>query len=436
MISNCRGGLVTLPNEQSHVEQRLIDQLLALGWDEWVAGDLDVPYLTERESFREVLLMERLRAAVRRINLDEDGQPWLDDRRVNQAIGKLERLGTHKLMEANQNATNLLLRGTEVDGDPVLHNGRDQTVKFIDFDHPDQNDFLIVNQFRVDPPGVVDNRGFIVPDVVLFVNGIPLVVIECKSPAATEPMEEGIDQLLRYSNQREWVEETEGAERLFHTNQFMISTWFYEARVGTIGASFEHYLEWKDTSPVPMAEVAADMGVEQLHSQEILAAGMLRPAHLLDIVRNFMLFKQDSGRTIKVVARYQQFRAVHEAIRRLDHGQTRAQHGESDQHGGIIWHTQGSGKSLTMVFLVRKMRTLRDLRRFKVVVVTDRTDLEKQLSDTAVLTGETVRKATGTDDLQDILAEPGADLVFAMIQKYQNRDEDAEPIPARRAVWS
>jgi type I restriction enzyme R subunit len=327
-------------------------------------------------------------------------------------------------MEANQAATDLLLRGTVVEG---LRGGRDQTVHFIDFEHPDRNNFLIVNQFRVDPPGVIGNRGFIVPDVVLFVNGIPLVVIECKSPAATEPMEEGIDQLLRYSNQRDWIEETEGAERLFHTNQFMISTWFYEARVGTVGASFEHYLEWKDTSPVPMADVAAEMGCEQLHSQEILVAGMLRPAHLLDIVRNFTLFKQDAGRTIKVVARYQQFRAVHEAIRRLAHGQTRTQHGDSDQRGGIIWHTQGSGKSLTMVFLVRKMRTLHDLRRFKVVVVTDRTDLEKQLSDTAVLTGETVRKATGTDNLQDILAEPGADLVFAMIQKYQNRDEDTEP---------
>jgi type I restriction enzyme R subunit len=86
---------VTLPNEQSYVEQRLIDQLLALGWHEWIAGDLDVPYLTERESFREVLLVGRLRDAVRRINVDESGQPWLDDRRVNQAVSTLERLGTH-----------------------------------------------------------------------------------------------------------------------------------------------------------------------------------------------------------------------------------------------------------------------------------------------------------------------------------------------------
>ena len=379
--------------------------------------------------FREVLLVDRLRQAIRLINLDEDGQPWLDESRMNRAVGDLERLGTHKLMEANQVATDLLLRGTVVEGDPRRQGARDQVVRFIDFDHPESNDFLAINQFRVDPPGARGDRGFIIADVVLFVNGIPLVVVECKSPNITDPMDAAIDQLLRYSNQREWVEVDEGVERLFHYNQIMIATWYYQARASTIGAPAETYLEWKDPYPANLEEVATALGknADQLASQELLVAGMLHPEHLLDLVHNFTLFKQSGGRTIKISARYQQFRAVQAAIHRLQHGQTRFEHGESDQRGGIIWHTQGSGKSLTMVFLVRKMRTLPDLRRFKVVVVTDRTDLEKQLSDTAALTGETVRKATSTRDLQGVLAEPGADLVFAMIQKYQNRDEEADP---------
>lgn len=414
------------PNEFTQVELPLIQQLQSMGWQH-LPGDIDVPYLTERESFRQVLLTKRLQEALRRINLDEDGQPWLDESRITQAIGNLERLGAYKLMEANQAATTLLLKGTTVPGDPDRHGGRDQTVRYIDFDHPEHNDFLVINQFRVDPPG---ERGFIVPDVVLFVNGIPLVVMECKSPALTNPMEEGITQLLRYSNQREWVEADEGMERLFHYNQFLVSTWFYQARMGTIGAGYDDYLEWKDTSPVPMSQVVAELGVDNLSSQQTLVAGMLRPAHLLDIVRNCTLFQQSVGQTIKIVARYQQFRAVQEAIHRLQHGQTRAQHGESDQRSGIIWHTQGSGKSLTMVFLVRKMRTLPQLRRFKVVVVTDRTALEKQLGDTATLTGETVRKATSTEQLKAILQEKGADLVFAMIQKYQDRDEEADTAPS------
>lgn len=417
-----------LANEREAVELPLIEQLKGMGWQH-LEGHTGVPYLTERQSFREVLLTGRLREAIRRINLDEAGQPWLDERRVTEALSALERLGAHRLMEANQAATTLLLTGTSVEGDPARHGGREPTARFIDFEHPERNDFLAINQFRVDLPG---GQTFIVPDIVLFVNGIPLAVIECKSPWTTNPMEEGITQLLRYSNQRAWIEEQEGVERLFHYNQLMISTCFHEARVGTIGASFEQYLEWKDTSPVPQHEVAAALGVDRLSSQQLLVAGMLRPAHLLDLTRNFTLFQQSGGSTIKIVARYQQFRAVQEAIRRLEHGQTRAQHGDTDQRGGIIWHTQGSGKSLTMVFLVRKLRTLSALRAFKVVVVTDRTALEKQLGDTAALTGETVRKARTTEALQPILREPGADLVFAMIQKYQERDD--EPAQAEQDV--
>jgi type I restriction enzyme R subunit len=410
-----------LPTEYTLVELPLIEQLKRMGWQH-LQGDVDVPYLTERGSFRDLLLLGRLREAVRRINLDADGRPWLDEARINEAVSTLERLGAAKLMEANQVATDLLLRGTTVAGDPTRHGGREQTVRFIDFDYPERNDFLVINQFRADPPWATGESDFCVPDAVLFVNGIPLVVIECKSPAATDPLAEAIEQLLRYSNQREWVEEDEGVERLFHYNQIMVATWFYGARAAAVGAGAEQYVEWKDTAPAPMVQVAAELGVERLSSQQILVAGMLRPAHLLDIVRNFTLFKQDAGKTVKVVGRYQQFRAVHAAIRRLQHGQTRLQTGDQDGRGGIIWHTQGSGKSLTMVFLVRKLRTLPDLRRFKVVVVTDRQDLEKQLSQTAVLTGETVRKATSIEKLKELLAEPGADLVFAMIQKYQGQE--------------
>lgn len=413
--------MTTTPNEHTQVELPLIQQLKGMGWNH-IEGDIDVPYLTERQSFREILLTGRLKQAIRRLNRDDSAQPWLDEGRINRAIGDLERLGTAKLMEANQIATELLLRGTVVEGDPTRHGGRNQTVRFVDFEHPECNDFLVINQFRVDAPG---GCNYIVPDLVLFVNGIPLIVIEAKSPAITDPIFEAITQLRRYSNQRDEIEDDEGAERLFHYNQFLIATCYYEARAGTIAASYEHYLEWKDTSPVPMSQVAAELGVTKLTSQQILVAGMLRPTHLLDLVRNFTLFDHSGGKTIKLVARYQQFRAVQEAIRRLQHGQTRQHHGESDQRGGIIWHTQGSGKSLTMVFLARKMRTLPSLRQFKIVVVTDRKDLERQLSQTADLTGETVLKATKTEELRNLLRETIPALVFAMIQKYQQRDEDA-----------
>ncbi len=413
--------------EYTQVERPFIEQLHSMGWG-YLPGDTDVPYLTEREDFRQVLLTDRLRQAIARLNLDEDGQPWLDEARVSQVVSRLERLGQHKLMEANQAATDLLLKGTPVEG----LDGKNVTVHYLDFEHPERNDFLVINQFRVDPPWATGGSGYVVPDLVLFVNGTPLVVVEAKNPDLEAPLIEAINQLLRYSNQREEVTEPEGAERLFYYAQLMVATCFDTARVGTVGASYEHYLEWKDTYPVPLPQVAAELGVEQLSGQQMLVAGMLRPEHLLDIVRNFTLFSQVSGRTVKIVPRYQQYRAVHKAIERLTRGQTRRQHGEADQRGGIIWHTQGSGKSLTMVFLVRKMRTLPELRRFKVVAVTDRTKLEKQLHDTAALTGEPLEKAKSVVKFQEKLRRPGAGLVFGMIQKAQSRDEasaEDEDIP-------
>ena len=394
--------------EYTHVELPFIRQLQALGWD-YLEGDTGVPYLTERENFRQVLLTGRLRQALVRINLDENGEPWLDETRVAQAVGRLERLGKPKLIETNQVATDLLLKGTPIEGP----DGRNVTVRYIDFEHPEGNDFLVINQFRVDPPWATAGRDYVVPDLVLFVNGIPLIVVEAKNPDLEDPLTQAITQLLRYSNQREGVDESEGAERLFHYAQLMVATCFETARVGTVGASYEHYLEWKDTYPASQT-LGVSENPKGLSGQQMLVTGMLRPVHLLDIVRNFTLFTEVAGQTVKIVPRYQQFRAVHKAIERLTHGQTRRElalsgaegHGEADQRGGIIWHTQGSGKSLTMVFLVRKMRTLPELRRFKVVAVTDRIKLEKQLRDTATLTSEPLQVAGSVDEFQRLLRRP------------------------------
>ena len=407
------------------VEQPFIDQLVSMGW-KYTTGNFDHPSTSGRESFRDVLILDDLQKALIRINLDESNQPWLDDNRVSTAVSAIQRIGTVKLMEANQKATELLLTGVSVEGRTDWDGGRNQTIRFFDWNNPENNTFRVVNQFRVDEPGGQAHK-FIVPDLVLFVNGIPLVVVECKSPYLTDPLAEAIDdQLLRYSNQRYWLDSNEGNEKLFHTNQFMVATCFEQARVGTISAFAHHYMEWKDTLPVPMAEVAEALGKESLSRQESLVAGMLRPANLLDLVRHCTVFSTIDSRTIKIVARYQQFRAVHLAVERLLTGKTKEQDGEFDRRGGIIWHTQGSGKSLTMVFLVRKMRTNADLRRFKVVVVTDRKALQTQLSDTAELTGDTVKVAKKIDKLKQLLAEKGPGLVFGMIQKYQERDLDPE----------
>src|ERR1039458_9666211 len=386
------------------VEKPFCEQLKTMGW-QWIEGDKDVPDFTERANFREVLLKGRLAAALGKLDL-RDGQPWLDEDRIRRITEKLEKAEGHRLMEVNESATRLLLKGTEIDGLPGWNFGRNQPVRFIDFETSANNDFLVINQFKVE---LTSGRGHVIPDAVLFVNGIPVSVAEFKSPGIENPLHEAINQLLRYTNQRKELfptlyTENEGVERLFHTNQLLIASNFFEARTATVGAPPEAYLEWADTSPVPLSTVAEELGVlprsadeaeaaqelatlgaeqgdrpgiplffrkpEQrpaplrgpgatLQSQQILAAGMLRPAHLLDLIRNFTVFQQVDGKTRKVVARYQQFRAVHRTVVKLLDGRTKSQGAARDERGGIVWNTQGSGKSLTMVFLVRKMRMMR-----------------------------------------------------------------------------
>jgi type I restriction enzyme R subunit len=419
--------------EYLYSEKPTIGELQLMGWHH-IEGDINDAQITGRESFKQILLGNRLKAAIRRINLDDDGNLWLDDSQIAAIASRLERLGTSRLMEANQSATELLLQGTTIEG----ADGKQRTVHFIDFEHPDRNDFLVVNQFRIDPPWMIGNKGFSIPDIVLFVNGIPLVVIECKSPYLDKPIAAAIGDLLKYSNQRN-SSQPEGVEKLFHYNLLMIAASEGQAKVGTIGANYEHYVDWKDTIPHSQAEVAAQLGLEdasKLSDRQTLIAGMLHPQTLLDILQNFTIFKTSGSKTIKVVPRYQQYRAVHKAIDRLRTQPTRAQHGTTDQRGGVIWHTQGSGKSLTMVYLVRKLRTIPELRRFKVVIVTDRTDLEKQLSDTAALTNEPLRRARKVSKLEQLLAQPGADLIFGMIQKFRGGEDSEDGLEEEEQIES
>ncbi|WPL17937.1 Type-1 restriction enzyme R protein [Thiorhodovibrio winogradskyi] len=410
------------------VELPLLAQLGAMGWqhvegaDEDAASGRKTCQLLGRTSFQQTLLRDRVQAALRRLNRDAEGADWLDDRRIEEAISQLERPTARDLIAINEELHSKLVNGVYVSG-PAGE--RERLVRFIGFEPEDGNDFLAVNQFRVDPPGAVGDRGFIVPDILLFVNGIPLVVIEAKSPAVTDPLASAIDQLRRYANRRDPPSQ-EGAERLFWTNQLLIATCYYEARVGSLSARPDDFLPWRDPSPVSLKQVRGELrkaANAELVQQETLAAGLLRPAHLLDALRAFTVFMTtDEGLRIKAIPRYQQFRSVHLALERLRSGKTRRQDGLTDRRGGIIWHTQGSGKSLTMVFLIRKLRTIPALRRFKIVVVTDRTDLEDQLSNTAKLAGQVMRVATSAEAARAHLSRQEPDLVFVMIQKLQDRD--------------
>ena len=313
------------------------------------------------------------------------------------------------LMEANQANWKTLTQYVSVMQDLGKGN-KGQTVKIIDFENPEANEFLCANQFKVSGP----NQN-VIPDIVLFVNGLPLAVMECKSPYITNPMESGINQLMRYANLRNPLHD-EGAEKLFYFNQMMVSTYRDKAMVGTITSRMEHFLEWKDPYPLTVEEVGSSPT-----SQDILIASLFNKTNFLDLIQNFTVFEPVDGRTIKKLARYQQFRAVHKTINRIKTGKT------PKEKSGVIWHTQGSGKSLTMVFLTIKMRRDEELRDYKLVFLTDRTQLDNQLTSTFTnAQDETVYNAGSVKELKELLQKDSSDVITAMVQKFQENADDFE----------
>jgi type I restriction enzyme, R subunit len=394
-------------DELIKVEQPAIDQLVSIGWTFIPGLQLSSEHPSkERTSEKEVVLKNRLSSSILKIN------PWLSEDNLRKITHDLIHPPVTTLMEANQAIHETLIKYISVEQD--LGKGKKgQTVRIIDFDTPSNNDFIISSQFKISGP----NQN-IYPDLILFVNGLPLVVIECKSPYTTTPIEAGINQLLRYANLRNPIE-NEGAEKLFFYNQMMVSTCFNKAHVGTISSRMEHYLEWKDPYPLKKEEIT-----DNPSSQEILIAGVFSPQNFLDLIQNFIVFEPVEGRIIKKLARYQQYRGVNKTIHRLKTAPTRK------EKGGIIWHTQGSGKSLTMVFLAIKMRRDPILKDYKLVFVTDRTQLDNQLTATFKRTqDETVYHATSVKKLKELLQKDSSDLVTAMIQKFREANEEDEFTP-------
>jgi type I restriction enzyme, R subunit len=396
-------------DENDKVEQPALDQLQRLGWDHVHGKQLSPEDSDERAYYSDVVLIKRLEASIQRLN------PWINDENLRKIVRRIAKPQSTSLIETNQALWQSLTQYLSVEQD--LGKGRrGQTVKVIDFDNPDNNEYLCTNQFKVS--GVNQN---IIPDIILFVNGLPLAVIECKSPFITNPMEAGIDQLLRYANRRT-PHDDEGAEKLFHYNQMMVSTHRDKARVGTISSRMEHYLEWKDPYPFTLEQVLADnqtAGELKPDSQQVLIAGLFSKTNFLDIVQNFTVFEPTDGRVVKKIARYQQFRAVHKTIARIKTGKTRK------ERGGVIWHTQGSGKSLTMVFLTVKMRRDAELSQYKLVFITDRTQLDDQITATFARTQqETIHQAKSVSHLKELLAKDSSDVITAMVQKFQDSADD------------
>lgn len=408
-------------DERSHVEEPFLEQLKRLGWDAGQNEVLDLPMQQRpgdsyRASFSEVVLQPKLKQALRKIN------PFLSEPQLDEVVRKITSFDKSSLIENNQKVLNLLLENTTVFRNEETGE-LSPTVRYIDFKNIENNIFTAICQFKVQVSGT-DHH--IIPDIVLFLNGLPVVVVECKSSKVKEPIHDAIDQLLRYSEQR--GETGEGSKELFFYNQFVVSTCRSETRFGSITTHIKkHFYRWTDPYPKSLNDL--EHGASSPNDQQRLVAGMLDLRNLLDIIQVFTVFAvDDKGKKIKIVGRYQQFRAVKLATKRLIEGKNPL------ARGGIIWHTQGSGKSLTMMFLVREMRLKPELLSWKIVFVTDRAQLEEQLTETGQSVGFTIKVANFINpkkepdgkSLKELLSNDNADLVMAMIHKFQENGELGE----------
>jgi len=385
--------------EANYVEKKFLEQLEAQGWKTLVIADKENKLRTQnallgRSSFKEVLLKEKLFRAIKKIN-----GSWLRDEQIDEVIATLANVNEGSLFENNLVSTALLLENTSVDINYETE-AKSPTVKYIDFENVENNDFLAVSQF------MVDGAATIIPDITLFVNGIPLVVVECKAPDITDPTAEAVNQLKRYMNTR-GTQQREGASKLFHTNAFVVTSSRTEAKSGTISSNLEHFLSWRDPYPQSLSEFGDD-------EQDILIAGMLAQQNLLEILRDFTIVMGSGRKRIKVVCRYQQYRAVKKSIKRILEAKS------AKERSGVIWHTQGSGKSLTMVFLIKHSRMLEAMQNYKIVLIVDRSDLEEQLEETAALTGEKILVASSANDLKKKLSNDVSDITMTMMQKFSD----------------
>ena len=370
--------------EYLYSELPAIELFKKLGFNYFDASIADT-----RESINEVILEDRLRQSLLKIN------PWLRDNSLEKVVRKLKNIQASTLMEANQIVFDFITKKDSITQKPTPE-AKPQPVFIIDYENIENNDFLIVNQMKYN--GIHKNS---IPDIVVYINGLPLAIIEAKSPKVS--ITDAISDLGYYQ---------ENSQKLFYYNQICVGMNKGKALYGTIGSQFAHYSKYKLED---LAEL--ELLVERTATaQDILIYSLFKKEMLLDIIRNFTIFEIDQGRTIKKLPRYQQLRAVNKIVKRL----------KTENKGGVVWHTQGSGKSITMVYLATKLR--REEAGFDnptIIVVTDRIDLDNQISSTFRRTGfSNPIQAVSISNLKELLKDSYGKTLMTTIHKFQERAEE------------
>lgn len=394
---------------EDQLEQEALGWLSDVGYTLLNGYEIAVDGATpERPDYKNTLLLFRLREAINRLN------PNILLTAREDAFRQVQDLGIPSLLSANRHLHKLLVNGVPVqyqkDGET-----RGDLVRLVDWETPAKNDWVAVNQFTI--KGARHTRR---PDIILFVNGLPLVLLELKNPAdENADIWKAFDQIQTYKEQ---------IPDVFQYNEVLVISDGTEALLGSLSADAERFMAWRTID----GKTIDPLG--QFQELETLVRGLLAPEYLLDYLRYFVLF-EDDGKLVKKIAGYHQFHAVRAAIEQV----VQASRPDGSHKGGVVWHTQGSGKSITMTCFAARVMQSAAMENPTVVVITDRNDLDGQLFGVFSLSQDLLREQpvqiSTRQDLRAKLANrPSGGIVFATIQKFMlGEDEDTFPVLSDRS---
>lgn len=374
---------------EDHIEQIVIQEFIDLGYSYVNGADISPDGIAQEREYDEVVLKDRLRNAIAKQN------PTVPIDAQEDAIKKLLRSDSPNLFQNNYTIHKYLTEGVDVEyrkGDRIVGD----KVWLIDYENPTNNEFLVVNQFTI-----IENNINKRPDVILFINGIPLVVIELKNAVdENATIHSAFNQLQTYK---------QTISSLFLYNALLVVSDGWDALYGSLTSPKQFFVPWKSIDGKEVAD-------EQIPQMEVMVKGMLNKNVLPDLIRHYILFHQNKEEITKIVPRYHQYFAVNKAVETTKKATSEG----GDQRAGVIWHTQGSGKSLSMVFYAGKL--VLALNNPTLVVLTDRNDLDDQLFETFSLSKDILRQtpvqADNRDDLKKKLSVSSGGIVFTTIQKF------------------
>ena len=378
---------------ESHVEDAALSWLEGLGYDVVSGADISPDGGSpERASYADVILHERLHATLARIN------PHLPPEALDEVVKRVHQTETPSLVEENRRLHRMIVEGVDVEITREDGSIGGDKAWLIDFADPNNNDWMALNQFTV-----IEHQNNRRPDVVVFVNGLPLGVIELKNPGDENATLEGaFNQLQTYKSQ---------IPSLFRTNAVLVTSDGIQARIGSLTADIERFMPWRTVDGPEIAPKGApELGT--------VLEGVFEKTRFLSVIRDFTVFGDTGSGLVKIVAGYHQFHAVRHAV---DETKQASSPG-GDRRIGVIWHTQGSGKSLLMAFYAGRIVADPALDNPTIVVITDRNDLDDQLFGTFSLCKDLLRQtpqqAESREDLQKVLSRSSGGVIFTTIQKF------------------